>query len=63
MQDNEKDEGDAKVSLTAVSVETLLQSGFGGRGTEYEQRATEVQLAFERWVLQSKEVRQEFHGH
>jgi len=60
MQGDEKDEGSARVALTAVSVEDLLRSGFGGRGSEYEQRATEVQLAFERWVLQSKEVNQEF---
>ncbi|KAF5321931.1 hypothetical protein D9619_001562 [Psilocybe cf. subviscida] len=49
------DETDAKVSLTGVSVEDLLGSGFGGRGSEFEQRATEVQLAFERWVLRNKE--------
>lgn len=58
MQGDEKDEGSARVALTAVSVEDLLRSGFGGRGSEYEQRATEVQLAFERWVLQSEEVSQ-----
>jgi ATP-dependent RNA helicase DDX31/DBP7 len=63
MQGDQKDEANAKVSLIAVSVESLLQSGFGGRGSEYEQRATEVQLAFERWVLQSKEVSQELQAH
>ncbi|KAF8973095.1 DEAD-domain-containing protein [Flammula alnicola] len=51
----QSDEAEAKVSLTGVSVEDLLRSGFGGRGSEYEERATEVQLAFERWVLQNKE--------
>ena len=51
------DESNAKVTLHGVAVEDLLRSGFAGRGTEYEQRATDVQLAFERWVLQSKEVR------
>ncbi|KAH9485111.1 ATP-dependent RNA helicase DBP7 [Psilocybe cubensis] len=45
----------SKVSLIGVAVEDLLRSGFGGRGSEYEQRSTEVQLAFERWVLQNKE--------
>lgn len=50
------DEADATVSLTGVAVEDLLRSGFGGRGSEYEQRATDVQLAFERWVLRNKEV-------
>ncbi|GAW04248.1 DEAD-domain-containing protein [Lentinula edodes] len=28
---------------------------FGGKGSEYEERATQVQLSFERWVLRSKE--------
>jgi ATP-dependent RNA helicase DDX31/DBP7 len=41
----------------AVAVEEILQAGFGGQGKEYEDRATEVQLAFERWCLQGKEVR------
>ena len=40
----------------AVAVEEILRSGFGGQGREYEDRATEVQLAFERWCLQGKEV-------
>jgi ATP-dependent RNA helicase DDX31/DBP7 len=48
-------EAKTKVSLTGVSVENVLRSGFGGKNLEYEERATEVQLAFERWVLQ-KEV-------
>jgi len=39
----------------AVAVEDILQAGFGGQGREYEDRATEVQLAFERWCLQRKE--------
>lgn len=39
----------------AVAVEEILQTGFGGQGKEYEDRATEVQLAFERWCLQRKE--------
>jgi ATP-dependent RNA helicase DDX31/DBP7 len=41
----------------AVAVEEVLQSGFGGKGKEYEDRATEVQLAFERWCLKGKKVR------
>jgi ATP-dependent RNA helicase DDX31/DBP7 len=40
----------------AVAVEEVLQAGFGGQGREYEDRATEVQLSFERWCLQAKEV-------
>lgn len=44
------------VSLTPVAIEEILRSGFGGKGREYEERATEVQLAFERWVLREKEA-------
>lgn len=56
-------EGDATAKNTSsssviaeVSVETVLKRGFGGRGDEYEARATEVQLSFERWVLRKEEV-------
>ena len=49
-------EGGAANSLKAVAVEEILQAGFGGKGREYEDRATEVQLSFERWCLQGKEV-------
>jgi ATP-dependent RNA helicase DDX31/DBP7 len=45
------------VKLSAVSVDDLLKKGFGGKGWEYEQRATDAQLAFERWVLTSEPVR------
>ena len=48
-------EAQTKVSLSGVSVESVLRSGFGGKKLEHEERATEIQLAFERWVLQ-KEV-------
>jgi ATP-dependent RNA helicase DDX31/DBP7 len=44
----------------AVTVEDILQTGFGGKGGEYEERATEVQLAFERWCLKEKGVRVAF---
>jgi ATP-dependent RNA helicase DDX31/DBP7 len=52
------DSGDGKpsVSLEQVSTDSVLNKGFGGKGREYEARATEVQLAFERWVLRRKEV-------
>ena len=49
-------EGGAGQPLEAVAVEETLQTGFGGNGREYEDRATEVQLAFERWCLHRKEV-------
>ena len=44
------------VKLSAVGVDDLLKKGFGGKGWEYEQRATDAQLAFERWVLTSDQV-------
>ena len=45
------------VRLSQVGVEDVLKKGFGGKGFEYEGRATDVQLAFERWVLIADEVR------
>ncbi|KAK0461244.1 P-loop containing nucleoside triphosphate hydrolase protein [Desarmillaria tabescens] len=49
------DDKQGKVSLEGTSVDTLLQSGFGGKGSESEGRATDVQLSFERWVLSKKD--------
>lgn len=47
-----KNKGHAK-KISPASIELVLQQGFGGTsGTlEYQSRATEVQLAFERWVI------------
>ena len=57
MNGGSPDGPDAKsVSLEAISVDSVLKKGFGGRGTEYEDRATEVQLSFERWVLGDDKV-------
>jgi len=59
MQDKmrgEKNKVDSNISLSSVTVEEVLGAGFGGKRSDYEERATEVQLSFERWVLQSKEV-------
>ncbi|RDX55059.1 DEAD-domain-containing protein [Lentinus brumalis] len=53
MQGETKDGGG--VTLDGVSMETVLRKGFGGKGSEYEERATEVQLSFERWVLRDKQ--------
>lgn len=47
---------DKTVKLTAVDAASILRKGFGGKGVEYEDRATELQLAFERWVLSSNTV-------
>lgn len=56
-QNGKPQTGDAKgVRLVQVGVEEVLRKGFGGRGHEYEGRATEVQLAFEKWVLQGGKV-------
>ncbi|KAF8488414.1 P-loop containing nucleoside triphosphate hydrolase protein [Gautieria morchelliformis] len=44
-----------QIKLQNVSVEGILRSGFGGQGKEYEARATQVQLSFERWVLRSSD--------
>ncbi|OJA09195.1 hypothetical protein AZE42_00705 [Rhizopogon vesiculosus] len=52
-----EESGSNKVNITLEgrSIESVLTKGFGGKGTEYEERATEVQLSFERWVLRRKE--------
>ncbi|OCF38855.1 ATP-dependent RNA helicase DBP7 [Kwoniella heveanensis CBS 569] len=45
-------EGKGGVRLAQIGVEDVLRKGFGGgKGYEFENRATEVQLGFERWVL------------
>lgn len=51
-QENEQ----SRVAIREQSVESVLKRGFGGRGDEYEARATDAQLSFERWVLRSEEV-------
>ncbi|KAG2363923.1 hypothetical protein BDR07DRAFT_1608491 [Suillus spraguei] len=52
----EKSDGDTvNITLEGTSIEGVLAKGFGGKGSEYEARATEVQLSFERWVLRRKE--------
>ncbi|KAL5631283.1 hypothetical protein ACGC1H_006963 [Rhizoctonia solani] len=61
------DEGEGAKQLTQVGVEDILKEGFGGRGREYEDRATEVQLVFERWVLKHNKnaslARKAFQSH
>ncbi|KAH9935525.1 P-loop containing nucleoside triphosphate hydrolase protein [Fomitopsis serialis] len=60
-------EGKKPSSLQSVQVETVLRNGFGGKGSEYEERATEVQLSLERWVLKDKHnaelARKAFRSH
>ncbi len=50
-EDKDPEKKKPKSRLVPASMESVLKGGFGGTGTEYEERATEVQLAFERWVL------------
>jgi ATP-dependent RNA helicase DDX31/DBP7 len=51
---NTENVGGQNIKLEGVSVDSVLKKGFGGKGTEHEERATEVQLSFERWVLKHK---------
>ncbi|KIM69057.1 hypothetical protein SCLCIDRAFT_1208474 [Scleroderma citrinum Foug A] len=44
----------ANIVLEGTSVEDILTKGFGGSSSEYESRATDVQLSFERWVLRQR---------
>ncbi|KAF9263304.1 DEAD-domain-containing protein [Marasmius fiardii PR-910] len=50
-----QDDGKDSISLRGTTAEEMLRMGFGGKGNEYEERATQVQLSFERWVLRKKE--------
>ncbi|KAF8623083.1 hypothetical protein AX15_006497 [Amanita polypyramis BW_CC] len=52
----EGDEGKkGNLTLTSTELENILKSGFGGTDQQYENRATQVQLAFEKWVLKHEE--------
>ncbi|GJN89450.1 hypothetical protein Rhopal_002436-T1 [Rhodotorula paludigena] len=59
--------GERKVRLREVGVEQVLREGYGGEGREYETRATDVQMGFERWVNASEETaalaRRAFQAH
>ncbi|CAE6471235.1 unnamed protein product [Rhizoctonia solani] len=61
------DKGEGSKQLVQVGVEDVLKDGFGGRGREYEDRATEVQLVFERWILKQDKnaslARKAFQSH
>lgn len=50
------------IKLDGISVDSLLKRGFGGKGIEHEERATEVQLSFERWVLKDKVNTPDFYA-
>jgi len=52
---NDTKVGEGKnIKLEGISADSVLKRGFGGKGIEYEDRATEVQLAFERWILRDQ---------
>ncbi|KAG9126212.1 ATP-dependent RNA helicase dbp7 [Ceratobasidium sp. 392] len=57
----------ASKRLVHIGVEDVLKKGFGGKEREYEERATEVQLVFERWVLKENKnaalARKAFQSH
>lgn len=42
--------------LRELGLATILLNGFGGLDTEYEARATDAQMAFERWVLSKEQA-------
>ncbi|WWC86797.1 uncharacterized protein L201_001676 [Kwoniella dendrophila CBS 6074] len=52
---NAEGKSTSNVKLNQVGVEDVLRKGFGGKGYEFEGRATEVQLGFERWVLDAEQ--------
>ncbi|KAH9815577.1 P-loop containing nucleoside triphosphate hydrolase protein [Melampsora americana] len=41
------------VKIQPIGVENLLKKGFGGNEKEWETRATDVQMAIERWVVKN----------
>lgn len=45
------------VGLDQEAVDDLLRNGFSGKAKEWETRATDVQMAAERWVLAATKVR------
>ncbi|CCO28991.1 hypothetical protein BN14_02993 [Rhizoctonia solani AG-1 IB] len=61
------DKGEGSKQLVQVGVEDVLKNGFGGKGREHEDRATEVQLVFERWILKQDKnaslARKAFQSH
>ena len=48
--------GENGAKLGQVGIDEVLRKGFGGKGYEFETRATEVQLALEGWVLGDDQV-------
>ncbi|BGP15496.1 hypothetical protein JCM10213_005763 [Rhodosporidiobolus nylandii] len=59
--------GEKRVRLREMGVEEVLRQGYGGEGREYETRATDVQMGFERWVNDDEDTaalaRRAFQAH
>lgn len=56
MRDGAEKRGVKDVKLREIGIEDILKDGFGGEGREYETRATDVQMGFERWVSENEDV-------
>lgn len=56
MRDGAEKRGVKDVKLREVGIEDILKEGFGGEGREFETRATDVQMGFERWVSENETV-------
>ncbi len=55
--DGQSKDGSVKhPTIAEMDFRDVLLQGFGGVADEYEARATDVQLALERWVLRSEDV-------
>ncbi|KAK4694489.1 ATP-dependent RNA helicase DDX31/DBP7, partial [Phenoliferia sp. Uapishka_3] len=55
MRDGAEKRGVKDVKLRELGIEDVLKDGFGGEGREFETRATDVQMGFERWVSEEEE--------
>ena len=60
--ENEMQQGDADAPqdkrLHDRTVQSILKGGYGGKDSrDYETRATDVQMAYERWVAEDSGVR------
>jgi ATP-dependent RNA helicase DDX31/DBP7 len=55
MQSDASAQSSRSINLECIDIENVLCSGFNCHADEYEDRATQVQLSLERWVLRRKE--------
>jgi ATP-dependent RNA helicase DDX31/DBP7 len=53
----QSDDGSVEKRLHERTIHSLLKSGYGGKDArDYETRATDVQMAYERWVADDSSV-------